>query len=82
MLAFVANTSVLWESVMNIPNGKEMDRAQDPQTAAKSAGTAPRRGERFGLAGAARAEEKRAIQEDRRSRFITALLRALSVWTA
>ena len=82
MLAFVANTTASWGTLMNTTDSMPQDRAWDLRVAAESAGPAPHTAERLTLVGSSRTEPAWGAKADFRSRFLIVLLRALSTWTA
>lgn len=82
MLAFVANTTASWESFMNTSDNAENDRTPDRLVAAASADPVSLPAKRPALFDSVRAEQGWGAKMDFRSRFITALLRALSAWPA
>lgn len=82
MLAFVANTTASWETLMNTPDNAKNDRAQDLLVAAASADPAFLSAERLAFLGSVQVELECGAKTNFGNRFLTVLLRALSAWPA
>jgi hypothetical protein len=80
MLAFVANTTASWESIMNNTDSTENDRAQNLFSVAASDDPISVFSERVGFVGSSRTERECGKKGTFLERFIPILLRALSAW--
>lgn len=82
MLAFVANTTASWESLMHTTDDREKGRVPVLPAVTESVASTRLANERGLLVGPSRHQKTYGAAADSRSRFLTVLLRALSAWPA